>query len=138
MAKHITRWSPDTHEGVVIDFEWDDENPNEYSVKQIVNGCNDHKTKSECDHFAAVLEENQRVNKTKQLLVENAPSICEEKLDDNGSAVTVIKKSAALSYAFKKDTRELEITVSEITAEEKSKMQSEIVKCFGANKVKII
>jgi len=78
MAKHITRWTPDTHD-CVIEYEWDDAVPAEervHTFKRFVKEPGHQRfqalaTKKE--RFDKVVEENQRKNYALGHILDNLP-----------------------------------------------------------------
>lgn len=142
MALKVTRWRPDTHEGVEIDFEWDDSLPAEertYTVKSITKGDPAHSQKAPNDHFNAILEENQRRNKVRQWLVENVASASEDSTDSEGNPIKVLKKGHTFEHSFNPSTREMEITITPpLGAVAKNLIQNFVDNRLGAGKVKFI
>lgn len=124
MVLNVTTWSPDTC-GCVIEYEWDDaqdENTRVHTAKTILKDCGLHKKpKDKDEHFATILEENQRKNFTFGLLQEDEPTIT---LD-------------AYEWSFD-DKRILHVKSPKLdTAEKKQKSQDKCDAKFGKDKVVI-
>jgi hypothetical protein len=104
--KHITRWEPDTHPGVVVEYEWDDEQPEderEHVFKRFVNPPSGSRfTGSDLDRFEKVITENRAKNQAVKQYTEEHPEIL-EKVEVNGEEVTQIKRGLEPNWSIKND-----------------------------------
>lgn len=144
MATHGNRWSPDTCDCEIL-YNFDDETSNEDRVhwpvpeqtshsgeKLTPKKCKYHdKTADHNEHYAVVLEENQRKNLIGNHIIDLFPHHTEPHKDGG----TVLKEgSHAWSYD---DNRVLHISSDMLTDEEKKILQSHTDQKHGQGKVVI-
>lgn len=92
--KHITRWTPDTHD-CVVEYEWDDAVPQEereHTFVRFVKQPSAARFAVAVDKFSMVVEENKRKNEALKAVLDALPE--NEKVtitDENGQVVTNFK-----------------------------------------------
>lgn len=96
MAKHITRWTPDTHPDVTLEYEWDDADPLEtrqHTFKQFVKApVHARFTGSGTEKYQKILEENQRKNTAlKEVLAALPDSEKDTEIDHQGNEIKKFK-----------------------------------------------
>lgn len=136
----VTRWSPDTCD-CVIDYEWDkdlDASVRVHTGKNIIKDCPDHSDLGNPqDFYNAILDENQRKNKTQQELLENFVMLRDTDADGNFT----FKQGIDISYFWTgtNDDRVLHLSVVglTLTTQQKTIVQNILDNKFGEGKVLI-
>lgn len=141
MALRTTLWTPDTHD-CQIELEWDDSVPPEsrtHTVKRVLKRDPGHAAKPDAELFSAVLEENQRRNKTLGWLLDNVASVAEDATDEDGNTFRRLKRGVSVSHSFNAATREMEVTITPpLGAVAKNLIQTFVDNRLGAGKVKFL
>ena len=135
MAKHITRWSPDTC-ACVLDYEWDDELPQDqrtHTILEVIKGCSHHQgTKEEV--YDKVKDENMTKNRVLGEIMGSLPALVEEVTDSEGNVSKRFKKGMEPKWSFD-ENRQLQI---ELVSSEKAQLKTILDAKFGFNKVKLL
>lgn len=139
--KHITRWTPDTHD-CVIEYEWDDAEPEAtrtHTVKNIIRADPDHAAKSVEQQYADILDEHTRRNRVIGWILENVPSAGEDFIDEDGNTIRRLKRGYRVDHVYNKATRCLELTVTPaLGTVAKNALQTLVDNRLGAGKVKFL
>ena len=118
----ITRWRPDTCD-CELEYEWDDsqnEDVRTHSVKNILKACPVHSSiATKGQHYATVLDENQRKNKVLGEILEKLPALVEEVTQEDGTTVKKLRKGLEYKWSFDVD-RNLEVDLVGAKLTEKS------------------
>ncbi len=95
-----TTWRPDTC-GCVIEFEWDDSQPEDSRQTTPVRGisvCSLHQDLNTQEQYNALIEDNSRKNKVEQMLAELLPELTDTVQDVDKNPVKVLKKPLEHKY----------------------------------------
>lgn len=134
MAKHTTRWSPDTC-SCVIEYEWDDLDPPEtrtHTLFNYVNRCTAHTIlPNDSDRYLSVKEENTRKNIAHQGILDNGPNGLFDIVDGN----RVLKNNIAISWSWGGIAPDRVLTISysgiTLTQQQKNAIQTFLNNRFG-------
>lgn len=101
--KHVTRWSPDTC-GCVIEFEWDDEEPDEtrkHDLTNYVSKCPAHQELDVEESYNIVKDENVRKNKALSEVLKNTEneSLFDIK-EENGTSFKALKPNVKYNWSW--------------------------------------
>lgn len=122
MAKHITRWHPDTHPDTVIEYEWDDTEPEDTRVhtpvKMRLRGV-DQAPGQVVAAYNRALAENRRKNTAAFDLVTYLAS------------VNVPKSVEELMWDVHPDTGVVTITVSGLTNQQRNNARNQLQAKYG-------
>lgn len=118
----VTRWSPDTC-GCELEYEWDDaqdENTRTHRFKRAVHLCECHRDSVATEAYDEVLKENTRKNIVFAEAQKINPTLT---VDD---------------YAWSFDAnRNLKVSLSKLTADQKKSLKSLCDDKFGSGKVEV-
>lgn len=93
-AMHETVWHPDTCDGCVVTYEWDDALPIEQRVMRFKSILVADKALADLKgeaQYNAILERNQRKNKVYKEITDTVPEAVEEVRADDGSMKKTVK-----------------------------------------------
>lgn len=137
---HTNIWNPDTC-GCEIEYEWDDAVPPESRVhtsKKITRACPAHSTidiVDKHDHFATVLNENQRKNKLHGEIMEQFTELVD--VDEQGGKH--LKSNINYKFSFegtgKNRILNVELEGADLKAADKKKIKDTSDGLFGNGKV---
>lgn len=138
MAKHITRWHPDTC-GCVVEYSWDDEvseDDRTHTFSSVVETCAAHQHLPHPLVFAAVADENPRKNRVLARLAELHPEKRRKVADADGTQRDDWRPGEEPDWSFDKD-RVLEVRVKGLTAGKRTASQAALDAEHGAGKTRI-
>jgi hypothetical protein len=130
----VTRWTPDTCDGCVLEYSWDtdaSEDQRVHTPHTVVSKCDVHKLDNDAQVHAKVKGENMNKNQVIGEITENFPAFA--KLDINGNKIHDDNK---VKWSFDAN-RKLVVELKGAKANEKAAVQSHLNTKF-ANKVDLI
>jgi len=124
-----TTWSPDTCDGCVVVYEWDDAVPQELRIHTAISVKNtdpDFANDTKEIQYQKILEENQRKNIVIGEIIKNNPKL----VDAEG----ILKKDIRIDFSYDKQ-HVLHLSVSGLNSQEKSDSQNSVNMKVGNGKV---
>lgn len=132
MAIQTTRWTPDTCNGCVIDYQWDDSVDSSVRVHTpvtIIAKCADHASVANpTTHHTKLTKENTTKNRVLDYLDANFPTL----VIDDGNGNTHIDPSK-VSWSFDAARTNLTIVIPSLTAAQLVAVNTQAAKVAAVN-----